>query len=656
MKRAGPVAKRAGVGRVAAATVSSGKAGSVPVAASRARAAYWRMRINWPYLARAWATGTALWACFVMVRLPLRVLTGAIPARFTLPAFQRGMLFGLPFILLAPVFHRLVRAVLRGTISHGRAALAALALLLVIFIVEPATMLYFGVSPAGEAFRYGQFALARTDANVLAFIAALAAATVVTYRLELHRARLHSARLQTQVLEARLQVLLLQLQPHFLFNTLNSVAELVHRDFARARQLLARLGELVRTTFDRPGTQLVTVAAETDWLRAYAGIQETRFADVLSVEFGIEPEVDSATVPRLLMQPLLENAIRHGIGHGGRGGRVRVEARAAGGRLCLEVTDNGAGVPVGGVREGVGLGLTRRRLQQLYGNDASLSLRSLPEGGTAASLDLPLRLAAPASMADPAPKAPEESAPLLRSSPMTASRAALAILGGWTLVYVAGFPTSLTDQLPRLPMPDAAIEAARGRAMEIAPWLLATPLVILWARWIALRVRRLPLLVFCHVLGGAGGVAAQQALYRATGIIRPEFPPDWITAYLVWGAMVYVAIATAAHVWVVQQRYTEEALANELLARDLAQAEVDAVSWRLQPDFIGGVLDDIASLAGSDPVRADALTVALGDLMRIMLDGAGAAPSEPDPGRELALNRGRDAVTALRRGAQVRSA
>ena len=614
------------------------------------------MRINWPYLARAWATGTALWTCFVMVRLPLRIVTGTIPARFTLAAFRRGMLFGLPFILLAPVFHQLVRAVLRGTISRGRAALAALALLLVIFVAEPATMLYFGVSAPGDAYSYGRFALARTDSNVLAFIAAMAAATVVTYRIELHRARLHSARLQTQVLEARLQVLLLQLQPHFLFNTLNSVAELVHRDFVRARQLLARLGELVRTTFDRPGTQLVTVAEETDWLRAYAEIQETRFADVLSIEFDIAPEVGSATVPRLLMQPLLENAIRHGIGQGGRGGRVRMEARAAAGRLHLEVTDNGAGMPAGGVREGVGLGLTRRRLEQLYGSDATLSLRPLPGGGTAASLDLPLQLAGPASVAEPGGSELERPAPLLRSTPMTASRAALAILGGWALVYVAGFPTSLTDQLPRLPLPDAVLAAARGRAVEMVPWLVATPLVILWARWIATRVRRLPLLLAGHILGGTAVIAAQQAVYRAAGIIRPEYPPGWVTAYMIWGAMAYVAIATAVHVWVAQERYTEEALAGELLARDLAQAEVDAVSWRLQPDFIGGVLDDIAALAGTDPARADALTVALGDLMRVMLDGAGIARSEPDPGRELALSRGRDAVAALRRGARARTA
>jgi hypothetical protein len=304
----------------------------------------------------------------------------------------------------------------------------------------------------------------------------------------------------------------------------------------------------------------------------------------------------------------------------------------------------------------VGLGLTRRRLEQLYGSDATLSLRPLPGGGTAASLDLPLQLAGPASVAEPGGSELERPAPLLRSTPMTASRGALAILGGWALVYVAGFPTSLTDQLPRLPLPDAVLAAARGRAVEMVPWLVATPLVILWARWIATRVRRLPLLLAGHILGGAAVIAAQQAVYRAAGIIRPEYPPGWVTAYMIWGAMAYVAIATAVHVWVAQERYTEEALAGELLARDLAQAEVDAVSWRLQPDFIGGVLDDIAALAGTDPARADALTVALGDLMRVMLDGAGIARSEPDPGRELALSRGRDAVAALRRGARARTA
>ena len=648
--------KRSSGGRVATGVARAAHAIAAPVAARRVRAAYWRMRINWRYLARAWATGAALWAGFVMVRLPLRIATGTILARNVAPAFGRGMLFGLPFILLAPAFHQLARGVLRGTLSRRRAAVTAVALLLVVFAVEPAVMLFFGIRTPGDNYDYVRFALGRTDSNVLAFVAALAAASVITYRLELQRARLRSARLQTQLLEARLQVLLLQLQPHFLFNALNSIAELVHRDVGRARQILGRLGALVRSTFDRPGTQLVTVADEADWLRAYAEIQETRFADALTVEFEIDPGVSGATVPRLLVQPLLENAIRHGIGQGGPGGRVRVTARAEGARLRLEVTDNGAGVPAAGMREGVGLGLTRRRLAQLYGADAGLALRAAPGGGTIASIDLPLRQAAPAPV-DGGDAAPTEAGtPLLQGAPMTARGAALAIVAGWTLVYVAGFSTSLTEFLPHLPVDEAVRRALRSRAVEIAPWVLATPLIIVWTRWIATRVRNPALLAGCHIAAGAAAVVLQQALYRAIDVIKPEYPPLWITSYMVWGTMVYVAIAATAHVWIVQQRYAEEALAGEMLARDLAQAEVDAVSWRLQPDFVAGVLDDVAMLAGSDPLRADALTVALGDLMRIMLDGAGVADAAPDPGRELALARGRAELDALRRPAHVRSA
>jgi hypothetical protein len=614
------------------------------------------MRSTWRYLARAWLAGAALWACFVLVRLPLRIMTGTIAAQYALPAFRRGWLFGLPFILLAPVFHQLVRGVLRGTLSRGRAAAVTTALLLAVCLAEPANMLLFGIRTPGESYDYLRFVLARTDSNVLAFAAALAVAAILTYRAELQRARLRSARLQTQLLEARLQVLLLQLQPHFLFNTLNSIAELVHRDVVRARQILGRLGELVRSTFDRPGTQVVTVAEEAEWLRAYAEIQETRFADALTVEFDIDPDAAAAALPRLIVQPLLENAIRHGIGYGGSGGRVLVEARRTGTRLHLRVMDNGAGIAPGGVREGVGLGLTRRRLEQLFGADATLALQALPAGGTVASLDLPLRFTPATRGAEGARAADDALALLPLHRPMTAGSAALAVLGAWAIVFAVGFPTTLTEYLARLPLGAAILTAAGKRVLEFAPWVVATPLIVAWSRGIARRGMHPVVLVACHVAAGAAAVAGQQAVYRAIGVILPSYPPGWVTAYMVWGAMVYVAVAGAAHVWVVQRRYAEEALAGEILARDLAQAELDAVSWRLQPDFIAGVLRDIATLAGTDPARADALTVSLGDLMRIMLDGAGTPDAGADPGREIALARGRLALDGLRRRARIRSA
>lgn len=618
------------------------------------------MRGSWLYLARAWTAGAALWACFVLVRLPLRIMTGVIPAQNALTAFRRGWLFGLPFILLAPAFHQLVQRVLRRTISPGRAVAAALFLLFVVAVTEPAAMLAFGIRTEGVSYRFIPFAVGRAEANVLAFIAAVAATMVLIYRYELQRARLRSARLQTQLLEARLQVLLLQLQPHFLFNTLNSIAELVHRDVARARQILARLGELVRSTFDRPGTQVVTVAEEADWLRAYAEIQETRFADALTIDFAIDPAVRGALLPRLLMQPLLENAVRHGIGQGGRGGRVLVQASRAGERLALRVVDNGAGFASGGVREGVGLSLTRRRLEQLHGGDARLSLESSPGGGTTASIDLPLRLAVGAiadERSDAAADPPGEALiPTAGTIPLTTRRIALGIAVAWVLVFVAGFPATYAEYAETLRAGGALGAAAARRALEIAPWVLATPFIVGWSRWAALRVRNPVWLAASHLGVGGAAVAGQQAAFRALGVILPSYPPAWVAAYLVGGAMVYVAIAGASHVWAMQHRYAEESLAAAVLARDLAQAELDAMGWRMQPDFIADVLDDIGALAGTDARRADALTVALGDLMRVMLDGAGAGGTGESAGRQAALGRCRAALDELRQPARFRSA
>nr|MBA3317667.1 histidine kinase [Gemmatimonadales bacterium] len=235
-------------------------------------------------------------------------------------------------------------------------------------------------------------------ADLLLYCLVAAATEAVANAWESRRRGIAAAIYAGQLAEARLHVLSAQLQPHFLFNTLHAISALIWEDPARADRLLARLSEMLRLTL-RSNTRVeTTLAEEVALLRRYAEIQEARYGDRLRVEFDVEPAVRAAMVPRLILQPLVENAIRHGITRRITPGRVDVRAWEGEGRLHLAVSDDGVGLRRGGqMREGVGLSITRARLQQLYGSEQRVDLSPAPTGGAVCALSIPLRLAEPAT-------------------------------------------------------------------------------------------------------------------------------------------------------------------------------------------------------------------------------------------------------------------
>jgi signal transduction histidine kinase len=208
------------------------------------------------------------------------------------------------------------------------------------------------------------------------------------------------ARLETRLAEAQLQVLRLQLHPHFLFNTLHTISALMHKDLRAADRMLALLGDLLRDSFERVGAQEVSLKQELGFLHRYLEIERTRFRDRLTVTLDVDPETLDASVPNLMLQPLVENAIRHGIGRRQDAGHIAIGARRDGDRLDLSIRDDGPGVPEGtetALRAGVGLANTAARLQQLYPNAHRFELKNRPEGGFEVALAIPFRPAAPAS-------------------------------------------------------------------------------------------------------------------------------------------------------------------------------------------------------------------------------------------------------------------
>ena len=203
-----------------------------------------------------------------------------------------------------------------------------------------------------------------------------------------------ASRLEAQLAQAELQALKMQLQPHFLFNTLHSISALLHKDVNAADTMIARLGDFLRLTLENAGTQEVSLQEEIEFLRCYLEIEKMRFRDRLSVHINIEPEVFAARVPNLILQPIVENAIRHGIAPRSRPGRIEIYARRQDGVLQVQVTDDGPGLPVNGnskgiLKEGVGLANTQARLQQIYGNAHRLDLANAPLGGLTVTLEIP---------------------------------------------------------------------------------------------------------------------------------------------------------------------------------------------------------------------------------------------------------------------------
>lgn len=205
---------------------------------------------------------------------------------------------------------------------------------------------------------------------------------------------LNAARLEQELSHARLERLESQLQPHFLFNTLNVISSLMYHDPARADRMLGRLSDLLRLTFQRSPDPEVALAAELEWLGWYLQIMQLRFGDRLTLRQEIAPDSLDLAVPRLLLQPLVENALKHGAARRAGPATVVISARREGDILAITVEDDGPGVadPATAIGNGVGLANTAERLRALYGERAELGLTNRVEGGLRVRASLPARV------------------------------------------------------------------------------------------------------------------------------------------------------------------------------------------------------------------------------------------------------------------------
>ena len=310
--------------------------------------------------------------------------------------------WGLLVPVIAAIDGRLpysARQIGRRAAAHGLISLIVTALYVLVFFALRVAMEDRGVPGGWSVFK---------PANILRegkgwFIWSCLIYWMILGGLQAYRyyERYMSSELQLERLEksysqARLNALRMQLDPHFLFNALNTISSHVERDPKLTRLMIEHLGDLLRMSLESKDRQEVPLAEELAFLDHYLAIQKIRFGRRLKVELDIAPEVRYAFVPSLFLQPLVENAIRHGISHRASGGTVSVVAEPAGGKLAIRIADDGAGLPPGWSLEkstGLGLSVTCERIAGLYPNgEGSFAIKGREEGGTLVEIVLPLKV------------------------------------------------------------------------------------------------------------------------------------------------------------------------------------------------------------------------------------------------------------------------
>lgn len=349
------------------------------------------MRQRW-LQAAAILIGWSLWGVFNATRLRLVV------DEFS---WAEALEYGLPDALIWAALTPLIVFLARRVTLQGRHAffvvlihlLLAAALGTVHVAIDTLQIVIRSTlsgDPTSFSFLFGRILRHTIHINTLVYLAIVGITRYVDYARRMRDRERHDAELRAQLSEARLDALRAQLRPHFLFNALHTVSALMEDDPATARTVVRKLARLLRRGLDAAGAHEIPLSEELENVRAYLEIEQVRFADRLSVRVRSDEDSLTCAVPGFILQPLVENAVRHGIGRRTDGGRIDVEAVSRNGRLELRVQDNGPGLDLDDQRSGgVGLANTRARLEALYPGNHEFELREFAEGGALARISIP---------------------------------------------------------------------------------------------------------------------------------------------------------------------------------------------------------------------------------------------------------------------------
>ena len=279
------------------------------------------------------------------------------------------------------------------TERHQLSRIVALSAVALVAAVAATAVLEYLVTYTDPARRppFASYVTVALRQVVLPWIAIAAIVAFIEARRRSIRARIERERLRALVAEQRLVALTGQLHPHFLFNTLQGISTLIHRDPDAADEMLGKLSDLLRDVLRHRDQALVSLGDELRYARTYLEIARLRFADRLDFTIDVSPTLHDAAVPLFILQPLVENALGHGIGSRALGGNISVRAQRDENRLRLEVEDDGTGMANAAAKEGIGLSNTRERLRASFDSDQSLTLSPANGGGVVARIDIPYR-------------------------------------------------------------------------------------------------------------------------------------------------------------------------------------------------------------------------------------------------------------------------
>lgn len=359
--------------------------------------------VNWGLLLGLWSfIGLASASQFYLsLANSLSPVTWTFALEHSLADWYLFALLSIPALWLARRFH-FDRARWPGQLAVHLAGSAAFSVLW----MTARALIEEWLSRGGEnpvSFRAAfTYALAATFFfNAVIYWGIISVSHAIGFYRKYQERELRTAELEATLAQARLQALQMQLNPHFLFNTLHSISSLMHKDVEAADRMISRFGDLLRLALENTDAHEVPLREELAFLKSYLEIEQTRFGERLSVRMDIAPEALEAQVPNLVLQPLVENAIQHGIEPHARRGQIELSARRQDGNLLLEVRDNGDGLedPTQ-VPEGIGVSNTRARLQQLYRDAHRFEFQNGDKGGLRVTVSIPFRLAGNGDGAD----------------------------------------------------------------------------------------------------------------------------------------------------------------------------------------------------------------------------------------------------------------
>ncbi|HYC88799.1 MAG TPA: histidine kinase [Thermoanaerobaculia bacterium] len=299
----------------------------------------------------------------------------------------------LTWFAFTPLIVRVSRRFRLGEGKSGRHVLAHVAASLLFSVVSMSVFIVITphlveLKPRPFLDRLHQMLLFDIHLDLLRYWAVVAVEHALRLARQARERELAESQLRAELAEARLEVLKRQLHPHFLFNTLNSISMLMFENVTLANRMLLRLSELLRAGLTTDSPHEVSLERELAFLERYLDIERIRFGDRLTIDVDVDPATLGARVPNLLLQPLVENAIRYGVGSVDRASRINISAEKSGDELRLQVRDDGPGLPRN-ARRGVGLSNTEARLRQLYGNGQRLELITPSDGGLLVSIAIP---------------------------------------------------------------------------------------------------------------------------------------------------------------------------------------------------------------------------------------------------------------------------